>query len=165
MLYIYIYILYQRHTLTPFYEQNEHFFLYILTKIHIIPSTTGLSEVGALRDAINSVLPPLIPSTEPSVLSLVNNSMNSMNVLPLNENGNNWLLNDLSSIELEYTVIQTSSTSTLSSIPEVGFFTEGDVTRDGSYNLQDIKGVKFGNPFQFVIHLKKTHLVVEHISL
>jgi hypothetical protein len=107
------------------------------TKIHLFPGTTGLGEIGALRDCISAALSL---TSEPSVKSLVNDAMSTTN-LPLNSDGDNYLLEDLSSVEVEYTIIAAATSVTF---PRFSFYTEGDVSGDGSYNWKDIKGTEIG---------------------
>jgi hypothetical protein len=113
------------------------------TKIHFFPGTTGMSEVGALRDCLSAALSTLGTfDNEPSVSSLVSDAMSTVK-LPLRSDGDNYLFEQLSSLEVEYTVLS-DFTSASVSFPTVSFYTEGDVSGDGSYNWQDIKGAQIG---------------------
>jgi hypothetical protein len=113
------------------------------TKIHLYPGTTGLGEIGALRDCLSAALSL---TSEPSVKSLVNDAMSTTN-LPLNSDGDNYLLEDLSSVEVEYTIIAAATSVTF---PRFSFYTEGDVSGDGSYNWKDIKGTEIGTCHPFL---------------
>lgn len=103
------------------------------TKTHFFPGTTGLSEIGALRDCLSDTLSL---SSEPSLETLVSTSMSSV-VLAVNSDGDNFLLSDLSSLSIEYTFISSTTSPTF---PSISFYTQGEVTGNSTYNWQDIKG-------------------------
>jgi hypothetical protein len=65
-------------------------------------------------------------------------------LLPVDSDGDNYLLSDLSSMSIEYTFIASSTSATF---PSLSFYTGGDVTGNGTYNWQDIKGCEVGECF------------------
>lgn len=109
------------------------------TKVHLFPATTGLSELDALRKAINTALDGWDSLTEPSLERLTDEGVLGENDIILNPTtGNLWLLNDVLEVKLIYTI---RSSGEIMKFPATEMYTMGNFM-DSSANWQGIYGAR-----------------------